>query len=97
MIARSMAAGEFKAKCLSVMNEVRDKRMPVTITKNGKPVAKLVPIIDDEQPDPIFGYMRGKMKIVGDITAPIYTDAEYEEFSQRKAAMYEPIGKTVLK
>ena len=97
MTAKTMAAGEFKAKCLSVMDEVRDRRTPVTITKNGKPVAQLVPIVDTEQPDPIFGFMRGKMKIVGDITAPIYSDAQNEEFFKRKAALYEPIRKTASK
>jgi prevent-host-death family protein len=97
MELRTIAAGEFKAKCLALMDEVRDKRTPVVITKNGKPVAKLVPIIDEEQPDPIFGFMRGKAKIVGDVMAPIYSDAEYDEFYARKAAMYKPIGKTVSK
>lgn len=97
MTAKTMAAGEFKAKCLSVMDEVRDRRTPVTITKNGKPVAQLVPIIDTEQPDPIFGFMRGRMKIVGDITAPIYSDAQNEEFLKRKASLYEPIRKTASK
>ncbi len=40
---KTMAAGEFKAKCLQVMDEVRSTRTPVVITKRGKPVAKLVP------------------------------------------------------
>ncbi len=92
---RTMAAGEFKAKCLSVMDEVQAKRTPVTITKNGKPVAQMVPIVDKKEPDPIFGFMRGKAKISGDITAPIYTEEEYEEFYDRKAAMYGTTGKPV--
>jgi prevent-host-death family protein len=90
MTAKIMPAGEFKAKCLAVMDEVRDKRTPVTITKNGKPVAQLVPVIDKEQPDPIFGFMRGKARIVGDITAPLYSDEEYEEFFEKEAAKYGP-------
>ena len=40
---KTMAAGEFKARCLQVMDEVRSTRTPVVITKRGKPVAKLVP------------------------------------------------------
>jgi len=81
-----MSAGEFKAKCLAVMDEVWAKRTTVIITKNGKPVAQMVPIV--EGPDPIFGFLRDKAKIVGDITAPLYTEEEYEQFFQRKAAMY---------
>ena len=41
---KTMAAGKFKATCLAVMDEVQAKREPVVLTKNGKPVAKLVPV-----------------------------------------------------
>ncbi len=80
---RTMAAGKFKAQCLAVMDEVQAKREPVLVTKNGKPVAKMVPILNDEE-DPIFGFYKGKIEIVGDIMAPIYTDAEYEQFYLEK-------------
>jgi prevent-host-death family protein len=75
---RTMAAGKFKATCLALMDEVQAKREPVMITKNGKPVAKLVPVV--EGPDPIFGFYKGKLEIKGDIIAPLYTDEELEEF-----------------
>ena len=39
---REMKAGEFKAKCLKVMDEVLATGEPVLITKRGKPVARLV-------------------------------------------------------
>lgn len=94
---KTMAAGEFKAKCLAVMDEVQSKRTPVIITKNGKPVAQMVPIIDKKQPDPIFGFMRGKGRITGDITAPLYSDQEYRDFYGRKAAMYGATGKPVAR
>jgi prevent-host-death family protein len=67
---QTIAAGMFKAKCLAIMDEVQAKREPVIITKNGKPVARLEPIIDEEQ-DPIFGFLKGKMEIIGDIESPI--------------------------
>jgi prevent-host-death family protein len=35
-------AGEFKARCLKLMDEVRTTRRPIVITKRGKPVARLV-------------------------------------------------------
>ncbi len=66
---QTMAAGVFKAKCLAVMDEVQAKREPVTITKHGKPVAKLVPVEDEA--DSIFGFMKGQIKIIGDIESPI--------------------------
>ena len=62
---KQMAAGEFKAQCLAIMDRVFESGEPVLITKHGKPVAKLVPA--EKQTDDIFGYMAGKVKIVGDI------------------------------
>lgn len=38
-----MKASEFKARCLAILDEVRDTGREVTITKRGKPVAKVVP------------------------------------------------------
>ena len=62
-------AGEFKAKCLQVLDEVQRLRMQVIITKRGKPVAKLVPL--DEHPESFIGSMKETMEIIGDIVAPI--------------------------
>ena len=61
-------AGEFKAHCLQLMDEVAATGQPLIITKRGKPVAKLVPL---ESGEPEFGCMKAKTRIVGDITRPI--------------------------
>ena len=66
---KTMPAGEFKAKCLRVMEEVRKYRTPVVITKKGRPVAKLVP--PDEPKGGIFGCMADRIKIVGDVESPV--------------------------
>jgi prevent-host-death family protein len=65
---KKMAAGEFKARCLTVMERVRTTREPVLITKRGRPVAKLVPV--DEPPE-FLGRLQGIVKIQGDIESPI--------------------------
>jgi len=39
---KKMAAGAFKANCLTVMDDVQAENETVVITKHGKPVAKLV-------------------------------------------------------
>jgi len=62
---KQMAAGTFKAQCLATMDQVLRTGEPVLITKHGKPVAKLVPA--ESQADDIFGYMAGRIKIIGDI------------------------------
>lgn len=66
---RRMAAGKFKAECLAVMDEVSQTGEAVLITKHGKPVAKLV--APDNPADEVFGFMAGKVKIVGDIVGPV--------------------------
>jgi prevent-host-death family protein len=67
-------AGEFKARCLQVIDEVQRLRMPIIITKRGKPVAKLVPL--DEHSESFIGSMKGTMEIIGDIISPI--DVKWE-------------------
>jgi len=69
---KTMKAGEFKSKCLKVMDDVNKTKKMVIITKRNRPVAKLVPI-DDEQTD-IFGCMKGTISIHGDIIEPLGED-----------------------
>lgn len=73
---KSMAAGTFKAQCLAVMDQVLKTGEPVLITKHGKPVAKLVPAQNNA--DNIFGYMAGKVKVVGDIVGPVTPLEDWE-------------------
>jgi len=70
-----MPAGKFKAQCLAVMDEVQRKHQAVVITKRGKPVAKLVPV--EPQQDDIFGCMKGKIRIKGDIVKPALSLREW--------------------
>jgi len=62
---KQMPAGEFKARCLSVMDDVNATGEPVLITKRGVPVAKIVPVSSKKQD--LFGFMAGRFEIVGDI------------------------------
>ena len=62
---KEIAAGEFKARCLQLMDEVDRDGIEVVITKRGRPVARLVPV-REEKPSP-FGWMKGTVKIHGDI------------------------------
>ena len=40
-----MPAGKFKNVCLKTLDEVAATKMPIVITKRGRPVAKLVPYV----------------------------------------------------
>ena len=42
-LPRTIKASEFKAKCLKLMDEVAETGEEIVITKNGRPVSKLVP------------------------------------------------------
>ncbi|HWZ58942.1 MAG TPA: type II toxin-antitoxin system Phd/YefM family antitoxin [Gemmatimonadaceae bacterium] len=65
---RSVPAGEFKQHCLQLMDEVRDRRIALVITKHGTPVAQLVPV--DENAADGFGFLAGTVTVHGDIVAP---------------------------
>jgi prevent-host-death family protein len=73
---KTMPAGQFKARCLKVMDQVRSTREPVTITKKGQPVAKLIPA--DTDPEDIFGCLKGEIEIVGDIVSPVVPLEDWE-------------------
>jgi prevent-host-death family protein len=73
---KTMGAGEFRSRCLKIMDQVQKTREPVIITKRGKPVAKLVPA--DKRGDDIFGCLKGVFKIVGDIESPVVPLEDWE-------------------
>ena len=73
---KKIAAGGFKARCLTLMEEVRSTREPVVITKRGKPVAKLVPA--DNTSREFLGRLKGVIRIVGDIESPVEAPEVWE-------------------
>ncbi|MBW8308068.1 MAG: type II toxin-antitoxin system Phd/YefM family antitoxin [Candidatus Paracaedibacteraceae bacterium] len=57
--------GEFKAKCLKLMDENQLKRETIIITKRGKPIAKVTAY--EQEPIRARGWMAGTVQILGDI------------------------------
>lgn len=80
---RRMPAGEFKAKCLAVIDEVSATGEPVLVTKRGKPAAKLVPpdaVVNEDRPESIFGALSGMIDPSSDLdslAAPIVPEDEW--------------------
>jgi prevent-host-death family protein len=72
---RTVSATEFKNRSLALLREVHQLREPVLITKRGKPVARLVPA---GRPDKFIGRLKGKIRIVGDITSPVMPPDAWE-------------------
>ncbi len=76
MTMRRVAAGEFKTRCLALMESVRTTKQPLVITKRGKPVAKLVPVEDPD--DDFIGRLEGIIHVVGDIESPAVPPEAWE-------------------
>lgn len=73
----TIAAGEFKAKCLKLMDEIVQTKETLVVTKHGKPVVYVMPVPPEEpEKKELFGSMRGSGVILGDIISPI--DVEWD-------------------
>ena len=71
-----LAAAEFKAKCLALLDRVHDRGEAVTITKRGRVVARLVPAGDvEERP---WSTLAGTARWRGDPLAPAVDESEVE-------------------
>jgi len=84
---RTMPAGEFKAKCLAVMDEVQASGEPVIVTKRGRPVARLMPLEDQkrkESPEAIFGCLRHMLKPGSDLDSLVDPIIPREEWDHLK-------------
>jgi prevent-host-death family protein len=63
----TVKASEFKAKCLQLMDEVNKTQQEIVITKNGKPVSRLVPY--KKQLDSLFGIHQAQIHSNDDLIA----------------------------
>ena len=77
----SVPATEFKARCLELMDRVAEKRETFIITKRGKPIAKLV-LLERQTREGIFGSLKGKAWIVGDIVGPVLHSKAWETIQE---------------
>lgn len=68
-----IGAGDFKAKCLKLLDEVAATREPLVITKHGKAVAKLIPMPPETE---LFGCFAGSVRQEVDIVSPLGNEWE---------------------
>jgi prevent-host-death family protein len=92
-----VAAGEFKAKCLSILDDVNETGEPVIVTKRGKPVARVTAYeqaAHRNDPDSIFGFMRG-MAIIVDGADLVTSDFDEKEWlkSWDRVERENPLGR----
>lgn len=69
-----MDALECKAKFFHVLDEVASKQKSIVVTRNGKPVAEIVPFVP--RPSTLYGAMKGSIKVMGDLDEPTVGDWE---------------------
>jgi len=79
---RSMAVGEFKAKCLAVIEEVKSTGQPVLLTKRGKPVARVTSLEDSHgDQKSVLGRLKRLGSIRGDIVSSEHSDQDWERLA----------------
>ena len=73
---RTIPAAEFKARCLALIDRVRERGEPITITKRGRVVARLVPAGDED--DRPWLRLRGTVTRYEDPFEPAVEESEIE-------------------
>jgi prevent-host-death family protein len=67
-----MMASRFKAECLAVLDQVERMGISVTITKHGRPIARVVPLEVEADHRP----MRGSVTLVAKEDEAYYSTGE---------------------
>jgi prevent-host-death family protein len=68
---QEVAISEFKAKCLSLLEEVSKTRTPLRVTRRGKAIADVIPASSETDESDWIGSMSDSIEIVGDIVSPV--------------------------
>ena len=69
-MTKTVGAAEFKAKCLRLINEMREDGEPITITKRGRAVAVLTPAPRSDEKASLLGILRGSVLAYDDPFLP---------------------------
>ena len=65
-----IAISQFKSHCLEIIEKLQSNRQSIIITKRNKPIAKVEAIMDSTKAS-LFGILKGKAEIKGDILESI--------------------------
>lgn len=63
-------AGEFKQRCLALLDQVSATGVPLVVTKRGRPVARVVPV---EAPTVAI---QGSLRVVGDDDEELFSTGD---------------------
>jgi len=68
---QEIAISEFKAKCLSLLEEISKTKTPLRVTRRGKALADVIPVSPETDERSWIGSMSSSIDIVGDIVSPV--------------------------
>jgi prevent-host-death family protein len=68
---REIAISTFKAKCLSLLQEVSKTKTPLRVTRRGKAIADVIPASSEGDERSWIGSLSGSVDIVGDVVSPV--------------------------
>jgi prevent-host-death family protein len=69
---RTIMASRFKAECLAILDQVEQMKISVTITKHGRPIARVVPLDADTH----TREMRRTVRLVAEADEAYYATGE---------------------
>jgi prevent-host-death family protein len=78
VLVKKVAISEFKAKCISLIDEVQKTKRPICITRFGKPIAEVSPPSAKTKGADWFGSMKDEIQVLGDIISPANDKDEWE-------------------
>ena len=77
-IETTVSATEFKAKCLALIDEMNRTKIPVVVTKRGKRVAEMHPVVTESSDQrSLIGWMKGSVLRYDDPFAPAIDPSEW--------------------
>ncbi|HLJ66656.1 MAG TPA: type II toxin-antitoxin system Phd/YefM family antitoxin [Chloroflexota bacterium] len=72
----SIPAGEFKQRCLALLDRVATTGVPIVVTKRGRPVARVVPV------ERTKGTLVGSLKVLTQDDEELYSTGDSWEAEQ---------------
>lgn len=69
---RTVMASRFKAECLAILDQVEQLKISVTVTKHGRPIARVVPLEESDTASP----MKGSVRLVAEDDEAYYSTGE---------------------
>ncbi|WP_428276744.1 type II toxin-antitoxin system Phd/YefM family antitoxin [Candidatus Palauibacter sp.] len=78
-MTQTVGVAVFRKTCASLIAQVSEGREPITITRHGRPVARLTPVPPpDDGEEPIIGALKGSVLGYDDPYAPAADPAEWD-------------------